>query len=112
MKMMMIGLALAGALAGGCYTTRIVSGVPAKTVAPMAQDRWHHSVVAGIAEISPPVDLDAMCTDGDWAEIKEEMTFLNGVVNAGTGGIYTPRTYTLSCGPAPAPAGSNPAVSR
>jgi hypothetical protein len=87
MKTMMIGLA----------------GVPPNTVAPMAQDRRHHSVVAGIAEISPPVDLDGMCTNGDWAEIKEELTFLNGVVNVGTAGIYTPRTYTLSCGPEPAP---------
>jgi hypothetical protein len=103
MKTIMIGVVLASALISGCYTTRIVSGVAPKTVAPMAQDRWHHSVVVGIAEISPPVDLDAMCTNRDWAEIKEELTFLNGVVTAGTGGIYTPRTYTLSCGPEAGP---------
>jgi hypothetical protein len=73
--------------------------VPPKNVAPFATDRWHHAVVAGIAEISPPVDLEGNCSDGHWAEIKEELTFLNVVVSAGTSGIYTPRTYTVTCGP-------------
>ena len=48
-----------------------------------------------------------MCIDGDWAEIEEELTFLNAVVTAGTGGVDTPRTYTLACGPAPAPPASD-----
>lgn len=97
--MTMMTMALAGLLAAGCYTTRITSGAPPQTVAPLAQDRWHHAAVVGIAEISPPVDLDGMCADRGWAEIKEQQTFLNGLVAGVTSSIYTPRTYSLSCGP-------------
>lgn len=96
----MMRLVLGCALASACYTTHIVSGVPPAGVAPMAQDRWHHTVVLGIAEISPPVDLEADCSPKRWAEIKEELTFLNGVVSGVTSSIYTPRTYTVTCGAA------------
>jgi hypothetical protein len=41
---------------------------------------------------------------GGWAEIHEELTFLNVIVSADTAGIYTPRTYTLKCS-ATAPSG-------
>lgn len=91
-------------LAAGCYTTRIVSGVPAQHVAPMAQEAWHHSVIAGLAEVSPPIDLEGLCPRGSWAEVKEELTFVNGLVGAATGSVYTPRTYTVTCGGGAAPA--------
>lgn len=100
----MIKLAIVCLLGAGCYTTRIVSGVPAQNVAPMAQGAWHHSVVMGIAEISPPVDLVGLCPQGSWAVINEEMSFLNGLVGGLTGGVYTPRTYTVTCGAGAAPA--------
>jgi hypothetical protein len=71
----------------------------------MATDRWHHTIVAGMAEISDPVDLDTDCPGG-WSTINEEYSFLNGLVGGLTWGIYTPRTYTVICssgGPGGAP---------
>lgn len=102
------GLLAGAALLGmtGCYTTRIHSGVPGTMPSPMATERWHHTVVLGLAEISEPIDLDGVCPPGAWATINEEVTFVNGLVAAITGQIYTPRTYTVTCsGTGPAPAG-------
>ncbi|MEO5769651.1 MAG: hypothetical protein ABIS92_14965 [Polyangia bacterium] len=110
----LIALALGSVLMTGCYTTRIVSGAPPQSVAPLAQERWHHTVVVGMAEVSPPVDLEANCPGRAWSEIKEESTFPNGVVSSVTSSLYTPRTYTVTCGAAmaSAPAPSPPAVGR
>jgi hypothetical protein len=91
-------LLLAGAIgASGCYTTRIHSGIPGAMPALLANQRWHHTLVGGLAEISDPIDLDAVCPQG-WATIHEEYTFLNGLVAGFTEQIYTPRTYTVTCG--------------
>jgi hypothetical protein len=91
-------LLIAGAVAAGagCYTTRIHSGMPGSTPSLLATDRWHHTVVAGVAEISDPIDLEALCPQG-WASIHEEYTFLNGLVAGVTSQIYTPRVYTVTC---------------
>ena len=97
---------LAGALmlsVSGCYTTRIHSGVPGTMLSPMANERWHHTLIAGLAEVSDPVDLDGVCPPGAWGTISEELSFLNGLVGAVTWQIYAPRTYTITCGGAGAP---------
>lgn len=97
---LMAALAISAAVSG-CYTTKIYSGGTAVARSNTHEEKWHHTVVAGIAEISEPVDLEAACALGNapsWATIDEEYTFLNGLVGAATFGIYTPRTYTVSCG--------------
>ena len=103
-------LLLAGAVTAGagCYTTRVHSGMPGSMPAPMATERWHHTLVVGVAEISDPIDLEALCPQG-WASIHEEYTFLNGLAAGVTSQIYTPRVYTVTCSGG-APAASPPAV--
>jgi hypothetical protein len=98
-------LLLAGAATavGGCYTTRVHSGMPGSMPAPLATERWHHTLVFGIAEISDPIDLEALCPQG-WASIHEEYTFLNGLAAGVTSQIYTPRVYTVTCSGGPAAA--------
>jgi Bor protein len=102
-RCLLLGALLAGS--AGCYTTRVHTGLPGAGPSLMASDRWHHTIVAGIAEISDPVDLETACPGG-WSTINEEYSFLNGLVGGVTWGIYTPRTYTVICGSgggAPAP---------
>jgi hypothetical protein len=94
-RCLLLGALLAGS--AGCYTTRVHTGLPGATPSLMATDRWHHTIVAGMAEISDPVDLDTDCPGG-WSTINEEYSFLNGLVGGLTWGIYTPRTYTVICG--------------
>jgi hypothetical protein len=99
--------AAVAAVAGGCYTTRVHSGMPGAIPAPLATERWHHTLVGGLAEVSDPIDLEALCPQG-WASIHEEYTFLNGLVASVTEQIYTPRTYTVTCSGAAPAAGAPP----
>ena len=93
-RTLLIGSLLAGA--AGCYSTRVNIGPAGGAASPMYTERWHHTIVGGLAEISDPVDLEGACPGG-LAAIHEELSFLNGVAGA-VFGIYTPRTYPLLCG--------------
>lgn len=87
--------ALAAALSG-CFTTTVSSGKPPARAAIQYDEKWHHGLVWGIAEVSGPYDLEAICPGG-WAEIKTETSFLNGLVEAVTSGIYSPQTVSVRC---------------
>lgn len=89
-----LGLALG---ASGCYATTLRSGVMPEPKPSIEHDAsWHHGVVFGIAELSGPYDLAELCPHG-WAEITTETSFLNGLVDMITGGIYNPQTVTVRC---------------
>jgi hypothetical protein len=103
-----IGCMLAG---NGCYATTIQSGrTPALKPSIEYDEKPHHGMLWGIAELSGPYDLDAICPHG-WAEISTHTSFLNGLLDAITSGIYSPQTITVRCagkpagtpGPAPSP---------
>jgi hypothetical protein len=105
----------------GCYTTTVSSGKPAARASVAYDEKWHSGVVYGIAELSGPHDLEAICPHG-WSEIKTETSFLNGFVDAVTYGIYNPQNITVRCAlpsqavaakpapPKPSPAPSEPAT--
>jgi Bor protein len=83
-------------LATGCYTTTLHSGKPAAPAGIEYDEKWHHGLVWGIAELSGPYNLARVCPRG-WASIKTETSFLNGIVGAVTGDIYSPQTVTVRC---------------
>ncbi len=93
------------ATAAGCYTTTIRSGSAPAAPTVEYDEKWHHGFVWGIAEVSGPYDLQKVCPNG-WAEITTETSFLNGLVDAVTYGIYSPQTVTIRC-----TAGASPAAS-
>jgi hypothetical protein len=96
-------IAAAALLSFGCYTTTVRSGKPPATATIEYDERWHHGFVWGIAEVSGPYDLNRACPQG-WAEIETETSFVNGLVELVTGGIYSPQTVTVRCArPVPAP---------
>jgi len=92
-KLLLCALALTG-----CYTTTVSSGKPAAKANIEYDEKWHHGVVVGIAELSGPHDLEKICPNG-WSEIKTETSFVNGFVDAVTMGIYNPQTITVRCTP-------------
>lgn len=106
------GLLLLTALAlPGCYTTTITRETPAAPTTVQYDEKWHHGLVWGIAELSGPYDLRAICPNG-WAEIKTETSFINGFVEALTSGIYSPQTVSVRCAAqAPPVAPARPASS-
>ena len=55
-----------------------------------------HGAIYGIAELSGPYDLSKACPGG-WAEVKTETSFLNGLADRITYGIYNPQTVTVKC---------------
>jgi hypothetical protein len=83
----------------GCYTTTIHSGLPASPATVAYDQRWHHGLFAGIAELSSPYDLSQACPRG-WSEIETEQSFLNGLL-ALIGGGYTSQTVTIRCAAVP-----------
>jgi hypothetical protein len=87
----------AAAFASGCFTTHVRTGAPPAAPSVFAQDRWHHAVVFGIAEISEPVDLDGMCPNESWARIDEQVSVASWFVTAVTGSMYAPRLYSVAC---------------
>lgn len=88
-------LAVLGSLSG-CYTTTLRSGKPANAARIDLDHRWHHGVIWGIAELSGPYNLKALCPNG-WGEIQTETSFVNGLLNYLTSGIYAPQTVTVRC---------------
>lgn len=102
-------LALTLVASTGCYRTVIRSGLPpAPAPAIEVDDKWHHGLVWGIAELSGPYDLAKICPQG-WAEIHTRTSFLNGIVDGVTRGIYAPQTITVICA-AGRPEGPPPAI--
>lgn len=94
--------------ASGCYATTVRSGLQPELKPSVENDeRWHHGIVLGIAELSGPYDLSELCPNG-WAEIATETSFLNGLVDALTGGLYNPQTVSVRCASAPTPTPPQP----
>jgi hypothetical protein len=111
MKRALLGLALASLVAvSGCYTMTVRTPVEAAPATVEYDERWHHGALLGIVEISGPYDLSAACPQGGWAEITTETSFLNGLLELLTSGIYASQTVSVRCAAGPAgPAPSAPA---
>lgn len=83
-------------LASGCFTTTVRSGKPPGDATAEYDAKWHSGVVWGIAELSGPYNLSEVCPNG-WAEITTETSFVNGLVDSITSGIYNPQSVTVRC---------------
>jgi hypothetical protein len=101
-------LACAALLFPACYTTTIHSGLPASPATVAYDHRWHHGLIAGIAELSSPYDLSQVCPQG-WSEIETEQSFLTGLLSM-IGQGYTAQTVTIRCAAVPPPEASAPSA--
>ena len=81
--------------AAGCYEHTYTVGAGAPN-APVAYDKWHQHWIGGLISPDQEVRVREVCASGD-ATIHQELTFLNGLVSALTGGIFTPMTVKVRC---------------
>ncbi len=85
----------------GCMRTTLRTEHP-PGLSPRDWDRrWHHAMLLGAVETSPPVDLAAICPKG-WSELDYSLDLMQTWIAVLTLGIYYPSTITLVCA---APAG-------
>jgi len=80
----------------GCFRTTVKNCEPFSSGRIEWNDRWHHGLVFGLAELSGPYDLSRICPRG-WAEIHTETPFVQGVVTVLTLNGYTPQSVTIRC---------------
>ena len=121
MRRAVIGVALLAAVSGaGCYTTVYQFGTPPTMPSPLYWETWHHQLFFALVEISDPVNLQSACAQGGTvSEVREEVTFLNGlvtgIVRAALFGfpLWNAREVSVFCGqpapPVPMPLGAPPA---
>jgi len=41
------------------------------------KDRWHHAIINGMVEVSPPLNLNKECDNKAWTKVTTEHTFYN-----------------------------------
>ncbi|MFK8138224.1 MAG: hypothetical protein AB8E15_07695 [Bdellovibrionales bacterium] len=85
-----------------CQTIHFKNGDQAGVNYPeMGQEKWHHTAVLGLIEVSEPVALQRECPKG-WKSIKTEFGPLQFVVNmalnvVSLGWAYSPVAVAASC---------------
>jgi hypothetical protein len=60
-------------------------------------EEWHHDGILRLVEFSSPVDMNDRCEGKEWSTIKNEKTFVQGLVGALTYGIYDPWQVEYAC---------------
>lgn len=95
-KLKLSSLLLCALLLPGCFTTTVYSGKPGAAARVEYDQKWHHGVAWGMGELSGPHDLEQICPNG-WSEIKTETSFVNGLVDGATHGLYSPQTVSVRC---------------
>ncbi len=86
-------IASSAIVVSGCYHAVVDTG-RAPTGAPNVTP-WAHSFIYGL--VPPAVTETAKKCPGGVAKVETQQTFLNGLVAAITGGIYTPMTISYTC---------------
>ena len=86
-------------LLAGCYHATVETSRPPSGV--VVERPWAHSFIGGLVPPSA-VEVTDRCPNGV-ARVDSELSFLNLVVGALTGGIYTPMSIRVQCAAAPGP---------
>ncbi len=95
MKYSVIALML---ILSGCTTIYFENGtdISGETLAP----EWHHGFAFDLYEASAPVNLEEECDGDDWASVKTEVSFINGLAASAInwlGPIWYPKTTQVTC---------------
>ena len=93
MRRVVIGLGLV-IVTAGCYehTFTVGQGAP---MGPVVYQEWQNQWLGGLIG-DRDHDIGQLCPSGN-ATIHDEQSFLNGLVQVLTGGIYSPTTVTIRC---------------
>ena len=89
-----------------CFHVRYETG--AASAASPRYERRQHAVVLGIAEVSDPVDLAAICPV-EVSHIESKASFADFAADFFSFGAYTPQTVVVTCSDRDPAASSGPA---
>ncbi len=64
-------------LLSGCSTIQFVQHEQAMEVSTI--NRWHHSTLNGMVEVSKPLNVQTICGNKAWTTITTEFTFYNAL---------------------------------
>lgn len=98
----LLSLTCVVALLCGCSVMHFQNGPVAPEGRPV--ERWHHNVALSLYEISPPLDMNALCKDKQWSVVTTKETVVTGlagaVVNSVAFGasIWDPQMVEYYCG--------------
>jgi len=83
----------------GCTTIYFENNTQAEQPSTDILERWHHNSVFALVEVSDPVNLSNECEGADWATVKSETSFINGLIGwiPYVGIFWTPKTVTVQC---------------
>ncbi len=95
-------LLLAGAALHLCACSSITFVQVEQEGEPTTHDRWHHTTINGMVEISKPLDVSSVCGTKAWTQITTELTPYNFMAGAIVPGIpyiisYSPWTNRVQC---------------
>jgi hypothetical protein len=101
-----VALTLTASASSGCYSLTVRSGLPVDP-SPAVHGRLIGGYVNGLVDEEPLLNPNLLCPAG-WAEIRYEVTFLDGLVNSIRGLLYEGTSITIHCalrtpGPPPGP---------
>lgn len=92
-------LLLAAFTLSACTTIHFDNGEVDPATQPKVE-KWHHIVALDLVEVSDPVDPEAVCEGGEWAGVKTEKTFLNGLAGSAVNffvPLWYPKTASVTC---------------
>jgi hypothetical protein len=107
-KKLLISLATAGLLLSGCSVMHFQNGAVEPAGRPM--EKWHHNVAYSLLEVSPVINIGALCDDAPWSVVTTKETLVTGLagaidgiltgpLTAGVGvDIWDPQMVEYSCG--------------
>ena len=81
-----------------CTTIHFDNGEDAESLTKTKQ--WHHNVALDLVEVSDSVNLERRCQSMEWASVKTELSFLNGLARLAVNWlapIWYPKTVEVSC---------------
>jgi hypothetical protein len=92
-----LALLMSALLTSACSTIVFDNGPQVNTTSPSVNEGHHIGGFAQLVEFSQPKNLAKTCAGNNWRSITTEQTFLNGLLNQLTYGIYAPRTTSTQC---------------
>jgi len=96
MKKGMLLIVLFVVILGGCYRHAYDVGTGAPN-GHLVYDHWEHKFIFGLANANNKhLDVKKSCPSGN-ATVKDQISFLNGLVGFLTVGIYTPTNVMVHC---------------
>ena len=88
----LIGVAAAATLASGCWHATIVTGRPAGS--QVIQEDWHTNWFFGLI---PGAEVSTSACKSGVAKVETQHSFLNVLVSAFVGIVWSPMTITVTC---------------